>query len=178
MALETAANNFERGSRDVFSVAAPDIGALSHVVIVKEGGGLAGDWHLQLVEVLHPGESSQAESGLCVVVVVVVQVCKCAGTVLEAACMLCRRCQLRSHRNEVCLHVVCRAATTAAIPLRRLDERQQAHGGQAAPWPGRNRHGCVQGLCGDKRYQVRWRKLEAGLMELLMLSVPQAHTGL
>uniref|UniRef100_A0A383W527 PLAT domain-containing protein n=1 Tax=Tetradesmus obliquus TaxID=3088 RepID=A0A383W527_TETOB len=53
--LETSANNFERGQRDTFCVAAADLGALSHVVVAKQGGGLAGDWHLQMVEVLHPG---------------------------------------------------------------------------------------------------------------------------
>ncbi|KAF6256823.1 hypothetical protein COO60DRAFT_1640423 [Scenedesmus sp. NREL 46B-D3] len=56
MRLETSANNFERGQRDTFAVAAPNVGALSGVAVVKEGGGLSGDWHLQMVEVLHPGE--------------------------------------------------------------------------------------------------------------------------
>jgi hypothetical protein len=46
----------QRGQRDSFCVAAADLGPLSHVVVLKEGGGLAGDWHLQMVEVLHPGE--------------------------------------------------------------------------------------------------------------------------
>lgn len=40
----------------MFSLSAPDLGPLSHVVVTKEGGGLAGDWHLQMVEVMHPGE--------------------------------------------------------------------------------------------------------------------------
>jgi hypothetical protein len=29
------------------------------MVVAKEGGGLAGDWHLQMLEVLHPGEHTQ-----------------------------------------------------------------------------------------------------------------------
>lgn len=53
--LETAANNFERGRMDTFNLVAADVGKLTHVVVVKEGGGLGGDWHLQMVEVLHTG---------------------------------------------------------------------------------------------------------------------------
>eukprot|EP00775_Hariotina_reticulata_P001782 gene1782-2116_t len=55
LVLETSANNFERGARDVFKVCSPDVGALTHMVVIKEGGGISGDWHLQLIEVWHPG---------------------------------------------------------------------------------------------------------------------------
>jgi hypothetical protein len=57
-AAAAAAAAVQRGQRDTFCVAAPDLGALSHVVVVKQGGGLSGDWHLQMVEVMHPGNSS------------------------------------------------------------------------------------------------------------------------
>jgi hypothetical protein len=33
--------------------------ASTRVVVTTEGGGLAGDWHLQMLEVLHPGEGRQ-----------------------------------------------------------------------------------------------------------------------
>lgn len=53
--LENAANNFERGQMDTFNLVANDVGQLTHVIVVKEGGGLGGDWHLQMVEVVHTG---------------------------------------------------------------------------------------------------------------------------
>ena len=58
MRLETAADNFERGKVDTFCLKAPDLGQLQAVVVLKEGGGLGADWHVQQVEVLHPGKSN------------------------------------------------------------------------------------------------------------------------
>uniref|UniRef100_A0A7S3VHN2 PLAT domain-containing protein n=1 Tax=Dunaliella tertiolecta TaxID=3047 RepID=A0A7S3VHN2_DUNTE len=53
--LDTSANNFERGQKDMFAIKAPDIGDLTHVIVRKDNSGLLGtDWHLQSVEVLHP----------------------------------------------------------------------------------------------------------------------------
>lgn len=56
MRLDSAANNFERNQVDTFAVRGPDLGPLTAVVVQKEGRGLTGDWHLQQVEVMHPGE--------------------------------------------------------------------------------------------------------------------------
>jgi hypothetical protein len=53
--LDTSADNFERGRRDVFSVRAPDVGPLAQLVVRKDAAGLSNDWHLAAVEVLHPG---------------------------------------------------------------------------------------------------------------------------
>lgn len=55
MRLETSANNFERNNRDVFKLEATGLGKLTHVVIHKDNAGLSSDWHLQAVEVFHPG---------------------------------------------------------------------------------------------------------------------------
>ncbi|KAG2499991.1 hypothetical protein HYH03_002273 [Edaphochlamys debaryana] len=57
MVLDTSANNFERGSKDIFKLSFIDIGELEHVMIKKDNRtmGLGGDWHLQSVEVFHPG---------------------------------------------------------------------------------------------------------------------------
>ena len=55
--LESSANDFERNRRDVFKVPAPDVGALTSVVIRTDGSGPGSDWHLAMVEVLHPGAS-------------------------------------------------------------------------------------------------------------------------
>lgn len=53
--LDTSADNFERGRRDVFSVRAPDVGPPAQLVVRKDAAGLSNDWHLAAVEVLHPG---------------------------------------------------------------------------------------------------------------------------
>ncbi|GLC44364.1 hypothetical protein PLESTF_000049800 [Pleodorina starrii] len=57
MTLDTSANNFERGSKDIFKLSFVDIGELQAVVVKKDNRslGLGGDWHLQSVEVFHPG---------------------------------------------------------------------------------------------------------------------------
>ncbi len=53
--LDTSADDFERGRRDVFSVKAPDVGPLAQLVVRKDAAGLSNDWHLAAVEVMHPG---------------------------------------------------------------------------------------------------------------------------
>ena len=53
--LDTNANNFERNMTDRFQPKAIDVGPLTHIFISKTGGGLGGDWHLQEVEIFHPG---------------------------------------------------------------------------------------------------------------------------
>ncbi len=57
MTLDTTANNFERGSKDIFKLSFIDIGELQHVLVKKQSRALSmgGDWHLQSVEVFHPG---------------------------------------------------------------------------------------------------------------------------
>lgn len=40
---------------DTFILTALDVGQLTHVVVVKDAGGLGGDWHLQMIEVVHTG---------------------------------------------------------------------------------------------------------------------------
>ncbi|KXZ56858.1 hypothetical protein GPECTOR_1g774 [Gonium pectorale] len=57
LTLDTNANNFERGSKDIFKLSFVDIGELQHVLIKKDNRtlGMGGDWHLQSVEVFHPG---------------------------------------------------------------------------------------------------------------------------
>lgn len=53
--LDTSANNFERGAKDLFKLRAIDVGDLQAVVVRKDNSGLLGsDWHLQSVEVWHP----------------------------------------------------------------------------------------------------------------------------
>ncbi len=49
--------SFERGSKDIFKLSFIDIGELAHVLVKKDNRtlGLGGDWHLQSVEVFHPG---------------------------------------------------------------------------------------------------------------------------
>ncbi len=54
MALDTNANNFERGMKDLFHLKAPDVGDVQFVVVKKDNGGLGADWHLQSVELWHP----------------------------------------------------------------------------------------------------------------------------
>lgn len=50
--LENAAANFERGRRDVFTVAAPDVGAVEAIDVWHTNNGRSGSaWHLQDVEV-------------------------------------------------------------------------------------------------------------------------------
>jgi hypothetical protein len=44
-------------SQDQFAPKAVDVGDLQYIIVRKSGGGLGGDWHLQEVEVWHPGES-------------------------------------------------------------------------------------------------------------------------
>ena len=65
---------FEPGRRDVFTLAAPDLGHLTGVYVRKEDAGSApglspepaasGDWHLASVEVFHPG---RRRSNACLV---------------------------------------------------------------------------------------------------------------
>ena len=40
----------------MFAPKAVDVGELQYIIVRKSGGGLGGDWHLQEVEVWHPGE--------------------------------------------------------------------------------------------------------------------------
>ena len=42
--------------KDTFAPKAIDVGEIQHIVVRKTGGGLGGDWHLQEVEVWHPGK--------------------------------------------------------------------------------------------------------------------------
>ncbi|KAG2450199.1 hypothetical protein HYH02_000301 [Chlamydomonas schloesseri] len=58
MKLDTSANNFERGMKDIFKLKFIDIGELTHVIVKKDSSldnKMTGDWHLQSVEVFHPG---------------------------------------------------------------------------------------------------------------------------
>ncbi|PNH12713.1 Lipoxygenase y domain-containing protein 1 [Tetrabaena socialis] len=57
MTLDTTANNFERGSKDIFKLSFVDIGELQHIIVKKDNRtlGLGGDWHLQSMELFHPG---------------------------------------------------------------------------------------------------------------------------
>ena len=59
MTLDTSANNFERGSKDIFKLSFIDIGELQYVIVKKDNRtlGMGGDWHLQSAEVFHPGGS-------------------------------------------------------------------------------------------------------------------------
>lgn len=57
--LDTHANNFERGQKDVFRVKAVDLGELVKAVVKKDSAGLGGDWHLQSIDVFHPGRCSR-----------------------------------------------------------------------------------------------------------------------
>ena len=41
--------------KDLFAPKAADVGDLQYIIVRKSGGGLGGDWHLQEVEVWHPG---------------------------------------------------------------------------------------------------------------------------
>ena len=42
--------------KDTFAPKAIDVGDIQHIIVRKTGGGLGGDWHLQEVEVWHPGK--------------------------------------------------------------------------------------------------------------------------
>lgn len=53
--LDTNANNFERGQKDVFRIKAVDLGELVKAVVKKDSAGMGGDWHLQSIDVFHPG---------------------------------------------------------------------------------------------------------------------------
>ena len=59
--LDTTANNFERNMTDVFTPKAADVGEMQYIIVKKAGNMLqgssflGGDWHLQQVEVHHPG---------------------------------------------------------------------------------------------------------------------------
>ncbi|GFR41097.1 hypothetical protein Agub_g1741 [Astrephomene gubernaculifera] len=57
LTLDTSANNFERGSKDIFKLSFIDIGELQHVIVKKDNRtmGMGGDWHLGSLEVFHPG---------------------------------------------------------------------------------------------------------------------------
>lgn len=47
--LDTNANNFERGARDVFKFKATNVGDVQKVAIRHDNAGLAADWHCQQV---------------------------------------------------------------------------------------------------------------------------------
>ncbi len=65
MKLESSANDFERGQRNVFKLQAPDLGELVAAIVRKDDSGVGSDWHLQTVEVLHPGRPSSAQRMKC-----------------------------------------------------------------------------------------------------------------
>ena len=54
---DTKANNFERAVKDQFQAKAVDIGELQHIIVRKDNAGLGADWHLQSVEIWHPGSA-------------------------------------------------------------------------------------------------------------------------
>lgn len=53
--LSSTSNDFERNKRDVFTLVAVDVGEIQHVIVRKDDAGLSSDWHLQGVEIFHPG---------------------------------------------------------------------------------------------------------------------------
>ena len=58
--LDDSHNNFERGMKDTFAPKAADVGEIQCIIVRKSGGGLGGDWHLQEVEIWHPGKRDLA----------------------------------------------------------------------------------------------------------------------
>ncbi|KAJ9526209.1 hypothetical protein QJQ45_009677 [Haematococcus lacustris] len=53
--LDNAHNNFERGRKDEFDVTGVDIGEVTQLTLSHNNTGLAPAWHLDQVEVFHPG---------------------------------------------------------------------------------------------------------------------------
>ena len=49
--LDTHANNFERGCKDVFAVKAADVGEMQYIRVRKDASGLGEEWHLQWAKV-------------------------------------------------------------------------------------------------------------------------------
>jgi hypothetical protein len=63
--LDDSHNNFERGMKDTFAPKAIDVGDIGHIIVRKTGGGLGGDWHLQEIEIWHPGKGLAFARSYC-----------------------------------------------------------------------------------------------------------------
>ena len=53
LALETSANNFERGKIDVFNIDGIDLGEITKATLRQDGSGFGSAWHVNQLEVKH-----------------------------------------------------------------------------------------------------------------------------
>ena len=49
--LDSSANNFERGSVDVFKIDCSDLGPVHKLLVDSDGSGLSSDWHLAQISI-------------------------------------------------------------------------------------------------------------------------------